>query len=397
MLAQRDGGFATIQFQCLDHDPAFRQLHPRIDQRRVLQRRHLLRPRLHPDRAQRCVHRADVEGSRDADLTGQRRGQAEALGSDAQRCGKAMVGETRRPVGQPDFAHVDFPGGARYGGCLRFRRRAIFSHRKQCLPIQQPLDVTRRGKLGSGHAHARHVNLTFGQIQVCIADARLGKFQHRIPAAARCQYQVLHQQIGALDPQPGHVLARLVANHGKTVAQAGRQGAGRHRVISRDPDHAQQLGKLHALQPELTAGCERIQSDVALPFEDAALLRQFGRNQVIAAIPGQGGQAIKLDSKRPQHHLERLARAIGVGVFNVAVGNLDGFDQQPHQGVGWRLFVFLEFGNQRRPVQLASGLHHERGLRPVELEGLDTPGPARQPGRFEVDVEAVETGQWCTI
>ena len=301
-----------------------------------------------------------------------------------KRRGIALIGETRHPVGQLDFAHADFPRGNGRGGfgSRRFGRRRTFRYRKQRLPVQHALDVARRRELAADQAHARHVDPSLRQIEVRIVDARLGELQHRFPAATRRQHQVLHNEIGAVDLQPGHILAGLVQHHGKAVAQPCSEGAGRQFEIARALDHPQQIGQPHPLQPDFAARGDGIQPDITLPFERAALLRQLGRDQIVAAILGQGRQAVELDAERFQHGSERLARAVGVDVGDVAPVDLDVIDQHPRDGVGRRLLVFIQLGDQCGPVELAATPDFKR-WRAADRAGY--PGCARPSG----------TARWC--
>ena len=186
----------------------------------------------------------------------------------------------------------------------------------------------------------------------------------------------MHEQVGTVDLQPRHGLACLVDHHGETIVQAGSQRAGRQLEIARAFDHAQQLGQPHALQPEFAARGDGIQPDVALPFEGAALLGQPGGDQIITAIFGQGGQTVKLDAERFQPHDERLAHAIGVAVGEVAFVDPDVVDQHPRDRVGGRLLVFLKLGDQCSPVKLAAAPHLDGGMRLIELNIPNAPGPA---------------------
>ena len=192
----------TVQFHCVDNEPVFRQLQFCVDQCGALQRSHFLRSRQHPHRPQGGIHRADFDCRLGAHFTRQRCGHPKALSVHDERFGKPLVGKTRRPVGQLDFTYADFPrrrrlrrcacfrGGLDRGG--RLRRCFLLTRGKQRLPIQSALDVAGRSQLcrrSGSRSPPRH---GARQIQVRLADPRLGKFQHRRATAARSQRKILH-------------------------------------------------------------------------------------------------------------------------------------------------------------------------------------------------------------
>ena len=156
----------------------------------------------------------------------------------------------------------------------------------------------------------------------------------------------------------------------------------RSRLVSRTPS-----------RPNSPLDATGFKPDVALPLERAALLRQFGRDQIVAAILGQGRETVELDPERFQHGVERLARTVGVDVDDVAFVDPDVVDQYPRDRVGRRFLVFIQLGDQCRPVEPAAGPHLDGGVRLIELDIPDAPGPAEQPGGVEVDVEPLETRQ----
>ena len=175
--------------------------------------------------------------------------------------------------------------------------------------------------------------------------------QHGRAAALGRKGKVAHPQAGILDQQRGLVIAGWAANHGELVGQAGSEHAGWQLEITRAFHHAQQIAHAHAFQSDLAVRHQRVQADIAFPFERAALFGQFGRHQVVAAIFSQRRQAIQLDAEGCQRHLERQANPIGIGVINIAVGNRNMVDQHAWNRVRRRLLVFFELVEQALPVE----------------------------------------------
>jgi len=240
----------------------------------------------------------------------------------------------RRPVGESNFAHVDLP---------RPRRCALVSGRlcggrsgrlpigrgKHCLPIQRPLGVARRGEFAAGQAHACHADAPLRQVQARPGDPRLGKLQNGRAASARGQREAQNAEAGIVDLNGRLRCSRLVGRHGKAVAQVRGQRAGRDFKIARDLVGPLQIGEPDSGKGDFAFGRKRVQAEIALQGDRAALLRKLGLDPVIAAVVEQRGQAVELDPERLQCGFERWTLAGRVGEFDIAVGDLDVIDQRP--------------------------------------------------------------------
>ena len=77
----------------------------------------------------------------------------------------------------------------------------------------------------------------------------------------------------------------------------------------------------------------------------------------------------------------------------MALVDLDVVDQQPCNGVGWRLLVFVQLGDQFSPVKLAATPNLNAGVRLIELNVPNAPGPAEQAAGVDVEVKPLEAGQ----
>jgi len=334
VLVQNHPGVQAFQFHGLDDQPVVRKIQFRIDEAGPLQHCRFLGSRQHPYRPQRGVHRADLDSRHRARLARKRGGHPESFGLDGKRLREAPVGKMRRPVGESNFAHVDLP---------RLRRRTLFRCRlrigrrarlpanrgEQGLPIERPLGVARRGQLAARQAHVCHADAPLRQVQARPADPRLGQLQNGRASSARGQREAQNAEAGTVDRNGGLCCARLVGRHGKAVAQVRGQRAGRDFKIARDLVGPLQIGEPDSGKGDFAFGRKRVQAEIALQGDRAALLRKLGLDPVIAAVVEQRGQAVEFDPERLQCGFERWTLAGRVGEFDIAVGDLDVIDQRP--------------------------------------------------------------------
>ena len=148
------------------------------------------------------------------------------------------------------------------------------------------------------------------QLRTQTLKAQLGAGLHG-KVETRCMHnQLLCRQLGGtIGRSCGEILEaerqlrdhclRLILNYGEVVHQLGvEHAAGRGERQYGLPEHVHELGELDAFQHNLSTRYQRIQAQLAVPFERAALLRQVGGDEVIAAVFRQGGKAVELKIER---------------------------------------------------------------------------------------------------